>query len=45
MKGIPQRVVYLFAGFLVFFSLGVFGFWYFGADLFSVLPGSSSCAG
>jgi CheY-like chemotaxis protein len=37
MKGIPQRVVYLFAGFLVFFSLGVFGFWYFGADLFSVL--------
>lgn len=37
MKGIPQRVVYLFAGFLVFFSLVVFGFWYFGADLFSVL--------
>ena len=37
MKGIPQRVVYLFAGFLVLFSLSVFGFWYFGADLFSVL--------
>jgi CheY-like chemotaxis protein len=37
MKGIPQRVVYFFAGFLVFFSLVVFGFWYFGADLFSVL--------
>jgi CheY-like chemotaxis protein len=37
MKGIPQRVVYLFAGFVVFFSLVVFGFWYFGADLFSVL--------
>ena len=37
MKGIPQRVVYLFAGFVVFFCLVVFGFWYFGADLFSVL--------
>jgi CheY-like chemotaxis protein len=37
MKGIPKRVVYLFAGFVVFFCLVVFGFWYFGADLFSVL--------
>jgi CheY-like chemotaxis protein len=37
MKGIPQRAVYLFAGFVVFFCLVVFGFWYFGADLFSVL--------
>jgi len=37
MKGIPQRVVYLFAGFVVFFCLAVFGFWYFGGDLFSVL--------
>jgi CheY-like chemotaxis protein len=37
MKGIAQRVVYRFAGFLVFFGLVVFGFWYFGADLFSVL--------
>ena len=37
MKGIPHRVVYLFAGFVVFFCLAVFGFWYFGAGLFSVL--------
>jgi CheY-like chemotaxis protein len=37
MKGIPQRVVYLFAGFVVFFGLVVFGFWYLGADLFSAL--------
>jgi CheY-like chemotaxis protein len=37
MKGIPKRVVYLFAGFIVFFCLAVFGFWYFGGDLFSVL--------
>ena len=37
MKGIPHRVVYLFAGFVVFFCLVVFGFWYFGAGLFSVL--------
>jgi len=37
MKGIPQRVVYLFAGFVVIFGLAVVGFWYFGADLFSVL--------
>ena len=37
MKGIPQRVVYLFVGFVVFFCLVVFGFWYFGADLFSAL--------
>ena len=37
MKGIPQRVVYLFAGFVVFFCLAVSGFWYFGGDLFSDL--------
>jgi CheY-like chemotaxis protein len=37
MKGIPQRVVYLFAGFVVFFCLVVFGFWYLGGDLFSAL--------
>ena len=37
MKTIPQRVVYLFAGFVVFFCLAVFGFWYFGAGLFSAL--------
>jgi CheY-like chemotaxis protein len=37
MKGIPQRVVYLFAGFVVFFCLGVLGFWYFGGGLFSDL--------
>lgn len=37
MTGIPQRVVYRFAAFVVFFGLAVFGFWYFGADLFSVL--------
>jgi CheY-like chemotaxis protein len=37
MKGIPKRAVYLFAGFVVFFCLVVFGFWYFGADLFSLL--------
>ena len=37
MKGIPQRVVYLFAGFVVLFCLVVFGFWYFGGGLFSAL--------
>ena len=37
MTGIPRRVVYLFAGFVVFFCLAVFGFWYFGAGLFSIL--------
>jgi CheY-like chemotaxis protein len=37
MTGIPQRVVYLFAGFVVLFGLAVFGFWYFGDGLFSVL--------
>ena len=37
MKGIPERVVLRFVGFLVLFSLVVFGFWYFGAGLFSVL--------
>jgi CheY-like chemotaxis protein len=37
MKGIPQRVVYLFAGFIVFFCLGVLGFWYFGGGLFAAL--------
>jgi CheY-like chemotaxis protein len=37
MKTVPQRVVYLFAGFVLLFCLLVFGFWYFGAGLFSVL--------
>lgn len=37
MTGIPRRPVYLFAGFVVFFCLAVFGFWYFGAGLFSIL--------
>jgi CheY-like chemotaxis protein len=37
MKSIPHRVVYSFAGFVVFFGLVVFGFWYFGGGLFSVL--------
>lgn len=37
MKGIPERVVLRFTGFLVLFALVVFGFWYFGAGLFSVL--------
>lgn len=37
MTGIPRRVVYLFAGFVVFFGLAVFGFWYFGAGLFTIL--------
>lgn len=38
MKGnIPQRVVYLFAGFVVLFCLVVFSFWFFGPHLFSIL--------
>jgi CheY-like chemotaxis protein len=37
IKTVPRRVVFLFAGFVVVFSLVVFGFWYFGAGLFSVL--------
>ena len=37
MKTVPQRVVYLFAAFILLFCLLVFGFWYFGAGLFSVL--------
>lgn len=37
MKGIPQRVGFLFAGFVVLFSAVVFGFWYFGGNLFSDL--------
>src|ERR1044071_5437851 len=37
MKTVPQRVVYFFAGLVVLFCLLVFGFWYFGAGLFSVL--------
>lgn len=36
-KDIPRRVVYRFAEFVVLFGLVVFGFWYFGGDLFSVL--------
>jgi len=37
VKTVPQRVVFLFAGFVVAFSLVVFGFWYLGAGLFSIL--------
>ena len=37
MKGIPRRVVHLFVAFIVVFALVVFGFWYFGANLFSLL--------
>ena len=37
MKTIPQRVVVLFVGFVVLFSLVVLGFWYFGGSLFAAL--------
>jgi CheY-like chemotaxis protein len=37
MKTVPQRVVYLFAAFVVLFCVLVFGFWYYGAGLFSLL--------
>lgn len=37
MKTVPQRVVFLFAGFVLLFSLAVLGFWYFGGGLFSTL--------
>ena len=37
MKNIPQRAVYLFAGFVVLFCLVVFSFWIFGPQLFSIL--------
>ena len=37
MKNVPQRVVYLFAGFVVLFCLVVFSFWFFGPHLFSIL--------
>jgi CheY-like chemotaxis protein len=37
IKGVPRRVVYLFAGFVVFFCLVVFGLWFFGPNLFSIL--------
>lgn len=37
MKVSLQRVVRLYAGFFILFSLVVFGFWYFGPNLFSVL--------
>jgi CheY-like chemotaxis protein len=37
IKGVPRRVVYLFAGFIVFFCLVVFGLWFFGPNLFSIL--------
>ena len=34
---VPRRVVGLFAGFVVLFCLVVFGFWFFGANVFSIL--------
>ena len=37
VKGIPRRVVYGFAGFLVLFGLVVFSFWFFGPQLFAIL--------
>lgn len=37
MKVIPRRVVYLYAGFFAVFCLAVFGFWFFGGNLFSIL--------
>jgi CheY-like chemotaxis protein len=37
VKNIPQRAVYLFAGFVVLFCLVVFSFWFFGPQLFSIL--------
>jgi CheY-like chemotaxis protein len=37
MKNIPQRAIYLFAGFVVLFSLVVFSFWIYGPQLFSIL--------
>ena len=37
MKNVPQRAVYLFAGFVVLFCLVVFSFWFYGPELFSIL--------
>ena len=37
MKVIPRRVLYLYAVFFAVFCLAVFGFWFFGAEIFSVL--------
>jgi CheY-like chemotaxis protein len=37
MKNVPQRAVYLFAGFVVLFCLVVFSFWFYGPHLFSIL--------
>ena len=37
MKVALRRVVYLFAGFFVLFALLVFGFWFFGGNVFSIL--------
>ena len=37
MKTVPQRAVYLFAGFVVLFCLVVFSFWVFGPQLFAIL--------
>jgi hypothetical protein len=37
MKVIPQRVFYLYIAFFAVFCLAVFGFWFFGGNLFSIL--------
>jgi CheY-like chemotaxis protein len=37
MKVIPQRVFYLYVGFFAVFCIAVFGFWFFGGNLFSIL--------
>ena len=34
---VPRRVVYLFAAFFLVFCVAVFGFWMFGANVFSIL--------
>jgi CheY-like chemotaxis protein len=36
-RAVPPRVVYTYAGFLVIFFLVVFNFWFYGANLFSIL--------
>lgn len=37
MKVVPRRVIYLYTAFFAVFCLAVFGFWYFGGGLFSLL--------
>src|SRR5204863_1865937 len=37
MKVVPRRVVYRFAAFFLLFCGVVFGFWFFGPHLFSML--------